>query len=362
MRSAPRSQSAAQREADRVVAFREELDELARRGVLELTAEQRGRFDAWADARLAELAHEFDVDTTSSEKRVSWGLRIASTLGGIALCAAAVTFFLHVWGYLDTPVQVVVLALAPVIALAGTELAARRERTLYFASLMSLVTLACFITNLAVLGRIFNITSSENALLAWGAFALLVAYRYGLRLQLFLGLILVIGYGVAMLTARLGHHWLDFDRRPEHIAIMGVAMFVLPSFLHHERRAEFPAVYRLVGSLAYFVAILSLCEWGKTSYLPFDAKTVELGYELLGLASAAGAIALGIVRQWDGVVNTGSVFFVIFLYCRLYHWWWDVMPKYAFFAVIGAIAIVLAIAFKRVRERLKLSGEGATVA
>lgn len=360
--SGPRSQSAAQREADRVVAFRVELDELARRGVLELTAEQRARFDAWADARLAELAHEFDVDTTASEKRVSWGLRIASTLGGIALCAAAVMFFLHIWGYLDTPVQVLIVAVAPLIALAGTEIAARRERTLYFASLLALVTLACFITNLAVIGRIFNITSSENALLPWSALALLIAYRYGLRLQLFLGLILSIGYGVAMLTAQLGHHWLDFDRRPEHIALMGIAMFVLPKFVRHERRAEFPAVYRLVGSLAYFVAVLALCEWGKSSYLPFETKTVELGYELLGLASAAGAIALGIVRQWDGVVNAGAVFFVIFLYCRLYHWWWDLMPKYAFFAVIGAIAIALVIAFKRVRAGLKGGSEKVSTA
>jgi uncharacterized membrane protein len=362
MRSGPRSQSAAQREADRVVAFRAELDELARRGVLELTTEQRTRYDAWADARLAELAHEFDVDTTASEKRVSWGLRIASTLGGVALCTAVVMFFLHVWGYLDTTVQVLIVAAAPVIALAGTELAARRERTLYFASLLALVTLACFITNLAVIGRIFNITSSENALLAWGALALVVAYRYGLRLQLFLGLILVVGYGVTTLTAHLGHHWLDFDRRPEHVALMGVAMFLVPRFVRHERRAEFPAVYRLVGSLAYFIAILSLCEWGKTSYLPLDAKTVEVGYELVGLASAAAAIALGIVRQWDGVVNTGAVFFVIFLYCRLYHWWWELMPKYAFFAIIGAIAIALVFAFKRVRAQLKARGEAVAAA
>ena len=60
--------------------------------------------------------------------------------------------------------------------------------------------------------------------------------------------------------------------------------------------------------------------------------------EFVGLLTTSGAIWLGIKRQWDGIVNLGSVFFTIFLFCRLYHWWWDWMPKYLFFAIIGAIA------------------------
>ena len=47
----------------------------------------------------------------------------------------------------------------------------------------------------------------------------------------------------------------------------------------------------------------------------------------------------------------------MFLFCRLYHWWWDWMPKFLFFAVIGAIAIVLVWGFKRLRARLT---EGTT--
>ena len=58
-------------------------------------------------------------------------------------------------------------------------------------------------------------------------------------------------------------------------------------------------------------------------------------------------------RQWNGVVNAGSVFFTVFLFCRLYHWWWDWMPKYLFFAVIGALGIGLVAAFKRVRGDLE---------
>ena len=166
------------------------------------------------------------------------------------------------------------------------------------------------------------------------------------------GLGLLVSYGSAAWTARLGYRWLDFGDRPEHFAAMGLLLFATPMAARHKRNSDFPAVYRLMGALAFFVAVLSLAEWGSRSYLPMETKHVEILYEFTGLAASAGAIWLGIARQWDGVVNTGALFFAIFLFCRLYHWWWDVMPKYLFFAVIGAIAIVLVLAFKRVRGRL----------
>ena len=121
-------------------------------------------------------------------------MRIASTLGGLAICTAVVLFFNRYWGYLGTPVQVAVLMLTPLAFLAGTEYAARRERTFYFTGLSALVTLASYILNLAALGRIFNIVSTEKALLAWGILALLLAYRYGLRPLLAIGIVLSLSY------------------------------------------------------------------------------------------------------------------------------------------------------------------------
>lgn len=326
---------------------------MERAGVIELTAEQRARLEEWSRARLAELAARFDVDITDSAKCVSWGLRIVSTLGGLAVCAAVVLFFMRYWGYLHTPIQLAIVIAAPLAALAATEVAARRERTLYFAGLMALVALACFIMNLTVVGLIFNIAATEKALAAWGAFALLLAYRYGLRPMLVLGIGFLLSYGAAALAARLGHHWLYFGDRPEHFIAMGLAVFAVPLAVRHRRHSDFPAVYRLAGTLVLLFALLALAEWGANSYLPLKKETIEKLYEFAGLAASAAAIWRGIVRQWDGVVYCGASFFVIFLFCRLYHWWWGWMPKYLFFAVIGGIAIVLVAAFKRVRARMK---------
>jgi hypothetical protein len=273
----------AQQATDRIRILRQELASGEVESVLALTSDQQARFDEWSRARLATLAEQFDIDTTASQKQVSWGLRIASTLGGIAICAAIVLFFMRYWGYLPTSVQLTVVIVMPLLALYGTELMARRERTHYFTGLLALVACASFVMNLVVVGSIFNIVSTERALLAWGAFALVLAYRYGLRLMLALGLLLLMSYVAAFYNSEMGYHWLEFSNRPEHFLAIGLVVFALPFYLKHGNRGSFAAVYRLVGTLTFFVAVLSLAEWGVPSYLPWEAVNIERFYEMLGL-------------------------------------------------------------------------------
>ena len=52
------------------------------------------------------------------------------------------------------------------------------------------------------------------------------------------------------------------------------------------------------------------------------------------------------------MVNTGTAFFTLFLFFRLIDWWWDAIPKYVFFLLIGAVAIGLVAVFKRLRSRV----------
>ncbi|HLJ16122.1 MAG TPA: DUF2157 domain-containing protein [Bryobacteraceae bacterium] len=347
----------AQQAADRIRILRQELASEEIQSVLALTPDQRSRFDEWSRAKLVALAQQFDVDTSPSQKRVSWAMRITSTLGALALCAAIVLFFTRYWGYLDTPVQLAMVILTPFLFLAATEFAARRERTRYFAGLLASVALASFILNLAVVGNIFNITSTERALLPWGAFAMLLAYRYGLRLMLASGLVLLMSYVAALYTAQMGYHWLDFCDRPEHFLLLGLFVAALPFYGKHSHHTDFPPVYRIVGAVTFFSAILSLAEWGVPSYLPWEMVTVERFYEILGLILSAVAIWLGIKGNWNGIVNTGSAFFILFLFARLYHWWWDWMPRYLFFAVIGGLGIALVLVFKRVRGQMTHLGQ-----
>ncbi len=351
-----KSQSEAQQSADRIRLLRQELATPELQRVLDLSPEQQRRFEEWSQEQLTALAQQFDVDTNISQKRASWGMRIASTLGGIAICAAVVLFFMRYWGNFGSFLQVAIVVVVPLIALGAAEFASTRERTLYFTGLLALVAFASFVMNLAVLGSIFNITSTERALLAWGAFALVVAYRYGLRILLAIGLLLLISYGAATVTAAFGYRWFDFGERPELVALLAVLVFCVPTAIRHQRHTDFPPVYRLTGIITFFLCVLSLAEWGIPSYLPFRHEDIERLYELAGLLTSAGAIWLGIRRQWNGVVNVSAASFVIFLFTRLYHLLWDWIPKYLFFAVVGALGIALVLIFKRLRSQMAQRG------
>lgn len=166
-------------------------------------------------------------------------MRIASTLGGLAICAAVVLFFTRYRGYLDTWAQLAIVIPTPLALLLGAEFMARRERTRYFTGLLSLAALASFIMNLVVVGDIFIVISTERPLPAWGIFAILLAYRYGLRLILALGVILPMGYVAAAYTAQMGYQCQEFYDRPEHFLLLGLFVFAMPFCLKHPADADF---------------------------------------------------------------------------------------------------------------------------
>lgn len=345
------SQREAQQRADRIRAFRAELAELQREGALTLDPAQIAALESHLQRTLTALAERFDIDSTESQKQISWGMRIASTLGGLALCAAVVLFFYRFWGVLGIPGQVAVLAVTPLLMLAATEFASRRERTPYYTSLFALVAFGAFVLNLNVLGSIFNMTPSRNALLLWGVFALLLAYAYRLRLPLAAGLVCLVGYLSASFASWWGWHWLSTTERPESFLPAGLMLIAVPSFRFHRRYAEFDWLYRSLGLLTLFLAILDLSESGGHSFLPVRASAIEVMYQLVGFVAAGLTVWVGIRARLAHIVNLAAAFFVIFLYVRFYDWWWEWMPGYLFFLIIGLVSIGLLALFRIVRMR-----------
>jgi uncharacterized membrane protein len=112
------------------------------------------------------------------------------------------------------------------------------------------------------------------------------------------------------------------------------------------------------GLLTLLLAVLVLGNWGYGSYLTWDADIVEGFYQLVGFALSGLAIYWGIRKQMGEVFNTGTVFFVIFLYTKFFDWWWESMPKYLFFLILGLLAILFLLVIRRLRKAL-LQGEGA---
>ncbi len=339
---------AAQRRADRIRAFNEELETLVTEGILELGEEEQLRVTVHHAGLLADYASRFDIDVSGADRQLSWGMRIVSFLGAIALSAAVFFFFYRFWGDLATTSQVAILIAAPLLATIAVEIAARREKTLYFSSLLALVAFTCFVLNLLVLGTIFNITPSQNAFIAWGAFALVFAYGYGLRLLLIAGMTCVLGYLAATIGTWSGCYWLSFGERPENFIAAGLIM-ALAAVVPSRRYPSFPGLYRVYGLLAIFIAVLILANWGRISYLPWDPDVIEGFYQTVGFVLSAAVIALGIRCRWSGTTNLGCTFFVLYLYTKLFDWWWDWLPKYLFFLLLGLIAVGLLLILKRFR-------------
>ena len=343
------SRAEAQRRADAIGVFQREMERLEREGIVALTDAQRQAVGDHHRALLAEYGESFDIDRDADAKQLSLAMRIASFLGALALSTSVYLLFYQFWGRLATPMQVTILAVAALATFAATIMIHARDASGYFTNLAAMVALACFVLDIAMLGQIFNITPSDTALVAWAAMALLLAYTCNLRLLLAAGIAFTIGYLSSRTAAWGGSYWPHFGDRPENFIPAGVMLFLVPRFVRHDRFAEFPPVYRVFGLVAILLPMLILSTWGAATYAPLTSHTVERIYQVIGFVTCAAVIWLGVRREWRETVNTGVIFFVLFLYARFFDWWWDVLPKYLFFLVVGLTAVLILVALRRAR-------------
>ncbi|MBN1255477.1 MAG: DUF2157 domain-containing protein [Deltaproteobacteria bacterium] len=348
--TSPTSKTDAQHRADQIRYFQDELELIEHESIVSLTKKQRSAIAAYHEKLLSHLSDLFDIDISKREKQLSLGMKIASFLGALGLAASVFFLFYQFWGRFSTDVQVLILSASPIMALAVTMVAARRERTGYFSKLFGMVAFACFVLNLSMFWQIFNIIPSYTAFLAWGAFALILAYASNTRLLLAAGIICLALFLSAQAGTWTGVYWIHFGERPENFLLPAALIFFLPYCIPHRKFTGFEVIYRVFGMLFFFIPVLILANWGRISYIQINNSTIEVLYQIAGFLFSASAIWLGIRKNWPDVINTGNVFFVLFLYTKFFDWWWDWMPKYLFFLVIGLTAILALFILKRLRK------------
>lgn len=343
------SRQDAQQRADQIHVFQNELNRLEQESVVALSAEQRQRVDEHHRSLLNQYSQNFDIDQDTRASQLSLGMRIASLFGALALSASVFFLFYQFWGWLSTMAQVVILVAAPLSMLGITILIQRKDSSGYFAKLAALVTFACFVLNVTMLGQIFNITPSDKALLPWAALAFLLAYAFDLRLLLVAGILCMIAYVAARTGTWSGMYWLSFGERPENFFPAAALLLLIPQFIRHQRYTGFQPMYRVFGLLTVFLPVLVLGNWGNSSYFDWDADFIEGFYQVVGFVLSAFAVWFGVRKQWPEVINTGVTFFIIFLYTKIFDWWWESMPKYLFFLVLGLVAVLFLVVLKRLR-------------
>jgi uncharacterized membrane protein len=342
----------AQKRADRIRAFRAELAELEGEGALRLGSEQRHALEDHLERVLADFGARFDIDVSSSQRRISWGMRVTALLGGLALCAAFVLFLHRVWASLPVSAQVALLAGTPLLLLGVTAAVERSETSRYYTFLLAVASIGSFVAGTSVLGVVFNVTPRPHALLAWGVFCLLLAHALDLKLPLAAGLCCLLVWSDAEVALVRGASWQSFGMRPENLLAASLLVALAPSAGAARGRPQLALVYRLTGLGACFLALLVLSLEGASSYLPFSERRIEIAYQLAGLAGGLLVAALGIRKeQPPAVVNLGAICVVVFLYVRLFRWWWDWLPKYLIFLLAGLLALALLAAFRKLRRR-----------
>jgi hypothetical protein len=343
---------AAQARLNRVRTFTVELAALEQDGALTLEPEQRRAISDYHRQLLTDLTARFDLDRDEGQQRMSLGMRIASILGAIALSAAVFLLFYRIWGRLDTPIQVGLLIAAPLVSVAFTEVAHRLDRTRHFVFVAAMIACACIVMNVALLGDIFAMTDSPNALAVWAAFALLIGYGYGLRLPVAIGLGLAIAFVAGFTLSWQGIDWKMFEQRPELLFPFAGIVFVVGVVTNASPSRRFAAIYRMVGLCVMLGALWALSVDAWLSVLPWTETTVKAVYQVSGFAASAAAIAMGLKRDWPEATNIGAASFVVFLYTKFYQWWWDWMPAYLFFFIVGAAAIAIILVLRRVRASM----------
>ncbi len=348
----------AQKRVDRIASFRVELAELELEGGLALTPQQRSQLDAHLAGLLASFRLRFGVDATESARRVSWGMRVAFLLGGAALMAALILFWHRIWGILPVVAQVLILAAAPLGLLAGAEAAFARQVDRYYVSLLALAAGVTFMMELGTLGLVLNLADTAQALLVWGMFAVLVAYAYGLRLLLGAGLVLLCAYTAALLLSAQGYYWAGIMQTAQLLLPGALLLYGIPWLTRGRGPHDFDFVFRMCGAGTGLCALLVLSTSGDLCCGSLNPSLVEGFYQVVGLLLGAGVVFHGLRLGRGGLVNLGAVAFIVFLFIRLHSWWWNWMPKYVFFLVIGLIALGLLLVFRRIRTRLS---EGAVV-
>lgn len=340
---------AAQGRANDIRAFRVELQRLQAEGVLHLPAAQGDAVSVHHESLLSAFMADFDVDPDTHSQQLSWGMRIASLLGALAFAASVFFLFYRLWGVFPETAQVGILMGVSLGTLVLTMWVDTRDRSGYFTKLAAFAAFACFVLNTVMLGQIFNITPSDKALLPWAAFALLLAYHCDLRLLLAAGIVCIIAFVAARVGTWSGAYWIHFGERPENFIPLSIALIGLSHWIGHPGRESFSPTYRLFGMLSLLLPVLVLANWGAISYLPWSPGTVEAAYQIAGFVLSAAAIWAGLRMHWPEVVNIGIVFFVVFLYTKLFDWWWAVMPKYLFFLVMGLFSVLALLVVKRLR-------------
>lgn len=342
----------AQRRANRIRAFRAELEALTAAGVSPLTPEQRDEIARYHDELLRRLAAEHDIDRTDAAGKLSRGMQIAAFIAAIALTAAVYSLVARFWSGLDLPMQATLLCAFPLMALVGVELSAQRERTLYVASIFALVAFGTYWLAVGVLSMLLNVPVTPPAVWGGALFGVALALPYGFRVIFGAALVAMLVALAGSVFQASGVPWTETFAFPEIITAEAFVLFAIATRFAIGQPVLAP-VTRAVAASVVVIGLLFLSLDGAATLLSVPSRVSQSIYQAVLLAASAGMLTIGIRRQWTETVYVAAAALTLFIVTRFFDWFWDAMPRYVFFLLLAAIAFGWLLALRRVRARLE---------
>lgn len=338
----------AQERIKRIFSFRDELSILQTENIIHLSNADQNAVTTYYDKLLEDYSSRYDTDLSKSESQLSWGMRIASTLGAIAFALGVFLFFEYYWDFFSTTVQVALLTVAPFLGWALSEVVASRYKTTHYTSLAVLVAIACFVADLYIVGKIFNITPSPNALLAWGVFGLILGYRHDLTIVMGVCLIALMQFFGGFLTNLAGFSW-PATQIPEFYLATSSLFLAAPVVIKSAVVTRYRYVYFFVGLFQTYCVLEWLMCCPSESFLPLSDIAIEWLYTVVGFIAGGVAIRQCISKEWAVGTYLSAVFLVVFMLHKYFDWFWEDLPHYVFFLVLGMIAIAIIASLRKMR-------------
>ena len=125
---------------------------------------------------------------------------------------------------------------------------------------------------------------------------------------------------------------------PEYARLMRSQVLVI-------RGADFVIAARSVGARDSNILLRHVLP---NAWTPLIIKAaLDVGGIIL-LVSALSFLGLGVTpptAEWGSMIALGRT--------KFYQWWWEIMPKYLFFLVIGLTAVLILLILKRLRPSLR---------
>ena len=330
--------------AKQISAFNAELAILQQQQLLQLTDTQRHSISIFHQAILSQGTTQTSsaAQHSQSTNELTWLMRFATLIGASAFCMSLFFLFYQYWGNFVPVVQSSILLGTSLASLGIASWFIWRHASHYFAKLSSIVAVFAFILNVVMLAEIYNLPSGYAAFLAWGGLAFILAYATQSRLLLAGALGCFSIYIAALSADMMDWQWHDFFEQPENF-LASAAFIALLALINHRWLGKFAASYRFCAALIAFSALLVLSIYGQGSYLPFEDKTIEWGYQIITLLLGSGCFVLAHKYRFTELRYISQVALLILLYIKFFQWCWDWLPNYVFFFIIGFSAVAVIV-------------------